>query len=90
VSRPKDKAYNHETGDWLLDRLCELEGEITKTHKVVLAVVAKGKIDAESKHALEMLVPGTGPRKAELAQRLRDKGLGHLADRMEYVEEHAE
>jgi hypothetical protein len=90
MSRPKDDTYKHETGDWLLDRLCDLENEITRIHKVILAVVATGKIDPQSKHALEMLVPGTGPRKAELAKRLREKGMGHLADRMEYIEKHAE
>jgi hypothetical protein len=76
----------HQTGDFMLKRLIETEDELDTLYAHLRAVVAGGKSDPTWTgwvHALEMLIPDSEPRLAELQERLRAKGLGGLADRMD-------
>ena len=83
------RKIKHRTGDQLLSRLIETENLLDALYAQLRAVVAQGKQDPTWTgwtHAVEMLIPDSEPRLAELKDALRAKGLGHLADRMDALE----
>lgn len=79
-------SYEHKTGDGALRRLWKAEAELESLYAHLRAVV--GNPDPEWtgwRHAIEMLIPDSGPRIEELLADMRAKGLDALADRFEYV-----
>ena len=83
----RDNGIDHRTGDDLLKRVIAAESELDNLYAHLRAVVANTDPEWTGwRHALEMLIPDSPPRLAELKDDLRAKGLGHLADRMDALE----
>lgn len=79
-------ARKEHVGNDLIRQVADALGELDTLHAHLRAVVAQGKRDPTWTgwvHALEMLIPGSPPRLAELKEQLRAKGMGHLADRLD-------
>lgn len=73
----------HKTGDALLKRLIKIEDELQALHAQLRAIVANPDPNWTGwRHALEMLIPDSPPRLAELEQELRGKGMDSVADRI--------
>jgi hypothetical protein len=83
--KPK-RLLDHQTGDALMRRVWKAEEEMDLLLAHLRAIVANPDDNWTGwRHALEMLIPDSPPRIAELKAELRAKGLGPLADQMEWL-----
>lgn len=73
-------------GRSIIGRLVKTEEELDAVYAQLRSVVAQGKADSSWTgwiHAVEMLIPDSGPRMEEFKAELRAEGLSHLAIRIE-------